>query len=272
MSRPLPRRAGASICCCLSLGLAAAAQAAEGDDRFTLRLGAMNVDAYGELRGSTVFEGDALRFSEDFDFGSKEWVPRVDGVFRFGERNRLIFDYFRYDKSRTATLGEDLSYDDTTIPAGSFARGEVEFQLASLVYDFAVIDGERSSLGLQVGAEWARLKGSVHAESGEDRYRDSESETGYAPVVGVRFTTRPADRWLFTVQGQYLDADWGDFGDYEGSITRANALLEYRFTPRFGAFVGYDWFKLDVERTGSDGLLGLDQRFKGPMAGVTLAF
>lgn len=111
-----------------------------------------------------------------------------------------------------------------TIPAGSFAKGEVEFQLASLMYDFAVVETERSSLGLQLGAEWAKLKGSVYAEAGEDSYRDSRSETGYAPVVGVRFTTRPSDKWLLNLQGQYLDAGWGDFGDYDGSITRANAV------------------------------------------------
>lgn len=268
-----PRRCRAPLLCCLSLLLVAStAHAADTDDRFTLRLGAMNVDAQGELRGSTVFEDSELAFAEDFDFGSKEWVPRVDGVFRMGGRHRLIFDYFQYDKSQRATLSEDLSYDDVTIPAGSFAKGEVEFQLASLMYDFAVVETERSSIGLQLGAEWAKLKGSVYAEAGEDSYRDSRSETGYAPVVGVRFTTRPSDAWLLSLQGQYLDAGWGDFGDYDGSITRANALVEYRFTDTFGAFVGYDWFKLEVERAGSDGLLGLDQRFKGPVAGVTLAF
>lgn len=272
MTPAFPRRR-ATLFCCLSLALVAStAHAADTDDRVTLRLGAMNVDAQGELRGSTVFEGNDLAFSEDFDFGSKEWVPRVDGVFRMGERQRLIFDYFQYDKSQRATLSEDLSYDDVTIPAGSFAKGEVEFQLASLMYDFAVVETERSSIGLQLGAEWAKLKGSVYAEAGEDSYRDSRSETGYAPVVGVRFTTRPSDKWLLNLQGQYLDAGWGDFGAYDGSITRANALVEYRFTEKFGAFVGYDWFKLDVEQAGSDGLLGLDQRFKGPVAGVTLAF
>ena len=124
MTPAFPRRR-ATLFCCLSLALVAStAHAADTDDRVTLRLGAMNVDAQGELRGSTVFEGNDLAFSEDFDFGSKEWVPRVDGVFRMGERQRLIFDYFQYDKSQRATLSEDLSYDDVTIPAGSFAKGE----------------------------------------------------------------------------------------------------------------------------------------------------
>ena len=103
-------------------------------------------------------------------------------------------------------------------------------------------------------------------------YDDSSSEDGYAPVLGARVTFTPGEKWLVNFQGQYLDADWGDFGDYEGSISRANALVEYRFTDNFGVFAGYDWFKLDATRTGSDGSLGLDQRFKGPIAGVTLAF
>ncbi|KRG71649.1 hypothetical protein [Pseudoxanthomonas dokdonensis] len=264
---------------CLSLAMSASlmafalpAAAADNNDRFTLRLGAMNVDADGVLSGATQVLGEDIGFSEDFDFGSKEVVPRVDGVFRFGNRNRLIFDYFQYDKDQRATLGQDLSYDDITLPAGSFAKGKVKFQLASLMYDYSVVDTPTFTMGLQIGAEWAKLEGNLYAEAGEYSYETSNSEDGYAPVVGLRLTATPNEHWLFNVQGQYLDADWGDFGDYEGSISRANAIAEYRFTDNFGVFAGYDWFKLDVERSGSDGLLGLDQRFKGPVAGVTFAF
>ncbi|GGD46894.1 hypothetical protein [Pseudoxanthomonas indica] len=261
----------------LFIGLVAASASAWSqeqtpDDRFTLRLGAMDVDADGELSGRTQFLGQDFGFSEDFDFGSKEVVPRLDGVFRISQRQRLIFDYFQYDKDRRATLGSDLSYDDVTIPAGSFATGKAKFQLASLMYDYAVVDTDTFNLGLQIGAEWAKLEGHLHAEAGADVYDARTSDDGYAPMVGLRMTATPSEHWLFNVQGQYLDAEWGDFGNYDGSITRANALIEYRFTRNFGIFAGYDWFKLDVERDGSDGILGLDQRFKGPIAGVTLAF
>lgn len=248
-----------------------AAQAADGDDRFTLRLGAMDVDAQGDLTASTVFGGAEQQFSQDFDFG-QDTVPRVDGVFRFSDRSRLVFDYFKYDKHRDAPLETDLSFDDTTIPAGTAARAETEFQLASLMYDFAVVDTDTFSLGLQLGAEWAKLEGTLRAEDGEAVYETSSSEDGYAPVVGARMTFTPGDKWLVNLQGQYLDAEWGDFDDYKGNISRANVIVEYRFTENFGIFAGYDWFKLDATRTVSEGSLGLDQRFKGPVAGVTLAF
>ncbi|GAB3512521.1 hypothetical protein [Pseudoxanthomonas daejeonensis] len=250
---------------------------AQDADRFTLRVGAMSASADTTLSASTTFMGEPYRFSENFGFGSDEWVPRIDGVFRVADRHRLVFDYFNYDKKRRETLGEDISFDDVTIPAGSFARAELDFQLASLLYDYAVVENEDFSLGLQIGAEWAKAEATLLAEAGAERWTDRASEDGFAPVVGVRLTARPGDRWLLNLQGQYLDAGWGDFGDYDGSISRINALAEYRFTDNFGMFGGYEWYRLDVKRDVrgdfiDDGIVGWDQRFKGPVVGVTLAF
>jgi hypothetical protein len=242
------------------------------DDHFTVRLGAAWLDADNEVSGRTQFNGEDFEFKEDFDFGDQELVPRLDGQFHFSERNRIVFNYFSYDKDQRATLGEDLSFDDITIPAGSFAQAETDFRSASLLYDFAVVETPTTSFGLQLGAQYAKLEGRLLAESGADRYDKRATEDGYAPVAGARLTVAPNAHWRFEVQGQYLDADWGNFGDYEGSLGRASATVEYRFTPSFGVFAGYDWFRLDVEREGGDGVIGLDQRFRGPTAGVTFAF
>src|SRR5690606_11855116 len=128
------------------------------------------------------------------------------------------------------------------------------------------------SWGLQAGVEYASLEGRVYAEAGDDSYEARDVSDGYAPVIGTRLSFAPAERVRIVAQGQYLDADWGDFGDYDGDLSRANALVEYRFTQNFGIHAGYDWFKLNVRRHGGDATVGLDQRFHGPMAGVTLAF
>jgi hypothetical protein len=259
----------------LALALAGASfalPARADDDRFVLRLGAMNAEADSTLSGRTVFQGQPLGFEEDFDFGGEELVPRVEGMFKFGDRHRLLFNYFNYDKDRRATLNDDFSFENITIPRGSFAKTEAQFELASAMYDYAVVETPTNSLGLQIGVEYAKLEAKLYAQAGPFSYEDSASDDGYAPVVGLRYTATPNDKWRFVVQGQYLNADWGNFDDYEGDISRANAIAEYRFTKNFGAYVGYDWFKIDVERGGNDGVLGLDQRFKGPIVGVTFAF
>ncbi len=262
--------------CVLALGLfhALPAHAAEGDPRFTLRVGAMNIDSDNTLRGSGEINGQTAAFSEDFSLGGKEWEPRVDGLFRLSDRQRLIFDYFKYDKDRRETLGEDIRYGDTTVPAGSFVKGELKYQVASLVYDYSVIDGEQFDFGLQLGAEYAKVSGRAYADLGElyeGRFLD-ESTDGVAPVVGARLTFTPSEHWLINVQGQYLNTRWGNFDDYKGDLSRANAIVQYNLNPNFGIFAGYDWFKLDADKRGSDGIVGLKQEFKGPVAGVSLSF
>ncbi len=252
----------------------------ERSDAFTLRLGAMNADGDATLRGSATSDalGQSVSGSRDFDFGSAEVSPRIDGVWHISNRNRLIFDYFRYEKDNKQTLGQELSYGGTTIPADSYVKLDSRFQLASLIYDFSVVETDNVSLGLQLGAEWAKLDAKLTADAGDGfaGYRRSEKEDGVAPVVGLRFTATPNEHWLFNVQGQYLDASWGSF-DYDGKIKRANATVEYKFTPNFGVFAGYDWFKINYSEAyitdpGITGRAGLDLEFKGPVAGVTFAF
>src|SRR5690606_15631028 len=53
-------------------GHASAQQSGSGDDRFTLRLGAMNAKAETELSASTTFMDEPYSFSQGFDFGSSE--------------------------------------------------------------------------------------------------------------------------------------------------------------------------------------------------------
>ncbi|MGV8961081.1 MAG: hypothetical protein ACOH1V_11975 [Stenotrophomonas sp.] len=261
--------------CALALAVhAGTAHAAEGDDRFTLRLGAMNIDSDNTVRGSTTMAGQDVGFSEDFGLGGKEWEPRVDGMFRLSDRQRLIFDYFKYDKDRREMLGDGVSYDGVSVPAGSFIKGELKYQVASLVYDYTVVDTEKFDFGLQIGAEYAKVSAKAYADAG-NLYQGQlvdEKTDGIAPVVGARLTFHPAERWMINLQGQYLNTGWGNFDDYKGDLSRANAIVEYSFTDNFGIFAGYDWFKLDADKKGRDGSIGLKQEFKGPVAGVSVSF
>jgi hypothetical protein len=256
----------------LAVAALAASPAFAIDDRVTLRIGAMKADAESTISGATVFQGQPYAFDQTFDFGDEEIVPRVEGEFHFGGRHRVLFNYLRYDKDARGDLPEAIAFDSVTIPAGSFATAEAGLDVASLVYDFAVVETDTLSLGLQIGAEYAKLDGRIYAEAGPLSYEARDSVDGVAPVIGARATWAPAPQWRLVAQGQYLDGDWGLFDDVDGDIRRANALVEYRFTPNFGLHAGYDWMKIELSNSGDDGVIGFSQEFSGPVIGATVAF
>jgi len=190
------------------------------------------------------------------------------------DKPKLLFNYFKYDKDRRETLDQGISFGGETVPAGSFVKGELKYQVASLVYDYSVVDTDTFDLGLQLGAEYAKVSTKGYADLGtvyEGQFLNEKAD-GVAPVVGARMTFTPSERWMITLQGQYLNTRWGSFDDYKGDLSRANAIVDYRFTKNFGVFAGYDWFKLDVDKKGSDGTVGLKQEFKGPVAGISFVF
>jgi len=258
----------------LAVAVAAAALPAHAidDDRFVLRASAFNGDGRADVQGRTTYLGTLETYDERFETGSST-VPAVDAQLRLGERHRVVFNYVSFDEAEDATLDEPISFDTVTIPAGSTARGEAELRLTGLAYDFAVVESPTVSAGLQIGVQNARVSGRVRAVSGANVYDESDSENGTLPVLGARIALAPSAAWRLEAQAQHIDAGWVGADDYEGSLTMAHALAEYRFGGRFGVHAGYKWMRVDLSDPEQDeGVTGFDLRFDGPVVGLTVAF
>lgn len=94
-----------------------------------------------------------------------------------------------------------------------------------------------------------------------------------APVLGLRLSLHDArQRWLFRVQGQYLNADWGHLGELRGELMRINALLAYRLTRHFELHAGFDVFHVQVNNRFGPARGGIKLRFQGPTTGFGLRF
>lgn len=250
----------------------AAPAAHADDDTLTLRIGVIQVNGDTQLKGAANESDDFNYLSKRFDFGERT-EPRVEGIYHFSKRQRILFNYFRYDRDNHFTLGRDIDVDGTTIPEGERATATAKMGLGNLVYDYALTETPTTSFGLQFGVAWADINGRVTAMDGPVILGTHQNESGFAPVLGARFSGNTADRhWGFGVQGQYVNTSWGNFDTYSGSISRINGLVEYRFTPNFGLYGGYDWFRLKVDHNFGTLSGGVDLRFKGPTAGLTFAF
>lgn len=257
----------------LACTLAWSNPAAAADHRFILHLGVMNIDGHVNARGHAEGYRDSLGFdSERIEFADLT-VPRFSGQYRFTQRNRLLFNYFRYAPGRSYTLDVDVEIEGMIVPAGSRGRLDTGFKLGTLVYDRAVVDGDRVGLGLQIGTAWGAIEGRVGAEVDGHRLSERERRSGFAPVLGLRLGLHSADhRWIFTAQGQYMNVNWGNLDRYNGDLARLNALLEYRPLSRVGVHFGYDSFRLDIDHDFGRIIGGATVHFAGPVAGLTVAF
>lgn len=204
-------------------------------------------------------------------FGDRT-VPRIEGILHYSERQRLLFNYFRFGRDIHHVADRDLEIDGLVLPAGSEASAGTRFKLGTLVFDYALAETPTISFGLQTGAAWGAFRGRIQASSGPLSASVQESRSGFAPVFGARFAANTADRtWSFVLQGQYVNANWANLDRYSGDLTRINALVEYRFSRHLGIHAGYDAFRLNINRDFNRFITaGAVLRFSGPLAGLTL--
>lgn len=314
MPHPTPassRHASARTLRRLALACAVAAVAAaqpalaqegnERDDRFVLRLSAFNPSA--ELKLGVDGEASdgitTVPFSDtaSMDTGS-EWRPRGAMGFRISDRQAIGASYYDYENDDTWNFGGGSI--DPGPPTGPIdipafdASGRISFAMASVHYEYAVVATPAFEWGLGIGATHVDLETVIDVgwaagdgiDAGDARLRDELS--GWSPAVHTRLTWRPADRWRLDLEGQYLDAAWGDFVDESGHFERAGLVLEYLVNDRLGVHVGYDWFRLRLREQFGGGITpppgsGLDPidfgghargelKVHGPLAGVTFRF
>ena len=136
----------------LTAGVFAMSVARADDDRFTLRLGAIQVDGDADVHAALKFPAGTYAYSSGrVDFGKRS-VPRVEGMFRFSERNRLLFNYFSYDNEDHYILSDDIVVGDDTLPAGTIGTAAAKLHLGSFVYDYALMETPTLSFGAQFGA------------------------------------------------------------------------------------------------------------------------
>lgn len=289
----------------LAVALAAIASPAfaqdgnDRDDRFTLRLSAFNpgadlrIGVDGEANDgttSTTFADAATLETGD------DWRPRGALNVRISDRQSIGASYYDYENDDAWAFGGGIvgpPGDQVALPEVD-ASGRIKFAMASVHYEYAIVATPALEWGLGLGVTHVDLETVADAawtatselDAGTARLRDEVS--GWSPALHTRLTWRPADRWRVDVEGQYLNANWGDFVDEDGHFERAGVVVEYLVTERLGVHIGYDWFRLKLRDrfTGTvvppaeaglanidyDGTVSGQLKVHGPMAGLTFRF
>ena len=270
----------------LAIGmLAGTANAAADEDRFTFR--ASGFDTESRIRvladGTVGDENISEDFSDVGSFGDdSERSLRLEAVWRIADRHRLFLTHYDVKPGKSFVLDEGLSFEELPeyeIPAGSRADFGVEFRLATLMYEYALVENDTWTVGAQAGIHSAKLSAFASVDVPDianDRFDWERNRHSIA--LGARVQYRPGEKWRFSAEGQGYDTSWGNFVSENGHFERFGLLGEYRFTENFGIHAGYEWFRLKLRYNLADEdyfyevLLDGELRVHGPTLGLTLAF
>jgi len=259
------------------LFLPGSAQAEEGygpgTDRFKINLGAY----FPAI--STTMQVDILDtpidLEETLNLGEDETVLRLDGYWRFAQRHRLGFGYYRLERDASTYLSADLDIGvGDPWRADALIASSLDLDFYSLNYMYSFYQGEKWEIGGTIGAYWIRAETTLvlaasigDCPDGEDcldtgDLYENDTFEGPLPLIGLSFEYYITPKWMATLKGAYFQLT---YNDYKGSIGNLGASVEYQFTKTFGLGLGYDAFmiKLEAEDANSNDFASLEYKYHG---------
>jgi hypothetical protein len=249
------------------------------NDSFFIALGTYLVDADTdlELRGDAGEAGTPIDWNRTFGEGSLTRV-RLDGQWRFGDsrRHKLRALWFDTSRSESATTDREIEWGGETFPVNTKVKGDLDYQVYELSYEYAFLRRETWELSASVGAYWvsmdSRLSARVTVENGGTTTREVSRDGSFdvpLPVLGLR------GQWVFPynlsldVSGQYFTAS---LDEYDGDLQNYRATVTWQPHKWIGVGLGYDWFSADLDVDASKFEGNANWTFSGPMIYYSVSF
>ena len=232
-----------------------------GTDRFKVNLGAYFPAISTDMQVSAG--DDNIDLEETLGLSGDEKVLRLDGYWRFAERHRLGFGYYRLTRDASTVFQDDFEIGGETWYAGAKVDSELTMDFYQLNYMYSFYQGEKWEIGGTIGAYWVRAETTIALAAklvvpdppgpdieieASERF-ESDTFEGPLPLIGLVFEYYITPKWMATLKGGYFQLT---INDYKGSIMNLGASVEYQFTKTFGLGLGYDGFGIEVEAEDSN--------------------
>ena len=245
------------------------------DDKFTFKLGATWLKTTGNFSSTLDGEPTDSLSTSDLGIDDRDADAYFDARWRFTDRWRLTFNYFRTDNDGSVQQNfNDLEFGDINASGflGVDTKFKTDFYVTQVGYSF--LKNERAELGIGGGVHVVRFEtkltvsGTINGMGGSVQ---SDSLDYTVPLPNVLGFGAYAITPKLSLEG---GVGWFglDYNDYDGSLVTAVANLEYRLTDHFGIGVGYNYVNMDLKIDKSSRKDKYDLDYKGPVAYVSASF
>jgi hypothetical protein len=204
--------------------------------------------------------GTEIDIEEDLKLDKRQRIYRLDATWRHTRKSSFGFTYYTFSRGATATLEQDVEFEDVTFPAGSGVATDSDTTLLIVKYVRSLQKTDRSELSAQIGIDYLRTAIKLTGTGGS-LLAESTSVSAPLPVIGLSGTHMLSPQWR--VGGEFAGLAIS-IGDYSGSWYDLGATIEY--FPREGVAIGLgvSSFRTKLEAD-TEKLLGeLEYKYTGP--------
>jgi hypothetical protein len=210
----------------------------------------------------------AVNFNRDLGLDESDGSYRIDGYYRFAEKHRLDFAWYRVNRTGTATIREDFSWNDQDYFAGWTVESRSKNQTIKLNYLYSFYRSQQTELGLGLGLHITNLSSGVAVTSfnnilppNPDDYVGEAALKTVAPlpVVSALVSYYITPRWR--VVWNY-DVFYLDYSGIRGDFSDSNIAVEYQAFRHLGVGIGYNRVEFDLEGKDNGDRYNLTTRYE----------
>ena len=226
-------------------------------ERFKLRIGGFLIDRFDTTArfDSTQYPiGTLIDLEEDFNVDPSETVLRIDGFYRFNNRHRMDWTYYRSRRSGTAVAEKEYVIGDPEDPDGGFiipkdARVTTvwNYDLLKIGYAYSFLNKRRYEMFIGAGLNIRNLDVEIDYEVTITTFGDSDNLNGEGLIPLP--TAVIGGRWNFTDKWQGIfkyELFMLEMGDYKGSQQDFQLLFEHSTFKHVGFGLGVNTVDINI--------------------------
>lgn len=256
------------------LSLAFQINAEELSDKLKFRLGTFfigSTETEVQLNSGSLV-GAIINISDNLNVDTKKDVLRLDGYYRFSDKHRLDYGWYKLNSSGTKTLSKDIDYNGETFPAGGTVNSIFNTETFKVNYTWSFHHDDKIELSLGTGLHVTKyeivLSGETLSAPGVVS-REESDVTLPLPVIGFRLGYMINPNLEFTTSYDLFSLS---YDQYEGNFQDVNFLLEYRFSKHVGISGGFNFNHLDLTYREGQTTLKVNDSVRGAVLFMTLTY
>ncbi len=236
-------------------------------DTWFFGLGAtfMNSNTQAELK-SSAGAGAVLDFEDAFGLAENDWAPEGLARWRFSERWRLELEYFSLNRSNSRTTTQDITWGDTTIPAGTLAKGKFDVSVLRVSCGYSFFKTQDKELGVALGFHVTQFDAEVSTSGGS---AGDAKVLAPLPVVSMFGQFALTDEWSV---GGRLDALRLEYAPFYGNVLSVGVDALWQPWRHWGFGFGWRTLQINGGVSSSDWEGNLSTTYTGPIAYITSSF